>query len=343
MRKTFALIFLSALLLQSNAQTLQTSKDSINIFYDSLLTILKSDYLFKNEVNWDLVASETKSNLNQYNDFARSLSQINVLFNKLKAKHCQLFYKDTIFTATISQPDEKDFSEQWMKKYIANPSFEVKVLENKYGYILMPSINFEDISSGNIHKIAQGMYDQISLVKIKYNLKGWILDLRFNTGGNIYPMLLALYDFLGDNTIWGGLDINKKLAHSIKLSKGNYIDNNETISFIIPKSKKLDKSKVAIITSIVTASSGEIVALSFKARKNTCFIGQTTNGMTTSNDKKLLPFGTYMALTTGYDCDRNGNYYEKIKPETLLYKQDNFDTLLKDKNIIQAIKWIIKK
>ena len=66
-------------------------------------------------------------------------------------------------------------------------------------------------------------------------------------------------------------------------------------------------------------------------------------GRTTTNDKRLLPFGAYMALTIGYDCDRNGVFYDKIVPDILLSKQDNFDNLLLDKNIQEAIKFITKE
>jgi C-terminal processing protease CtpA/Prc len=156
-------------------------------------------------------------------------------------------------------------------------------------------------------------------------------------------MLLALYDLLGDNIVYGGLDINKKLTHKIKLENGKYLDNNEVISFINPKGKKIDKLKVALITNIITASSGEITAMSFKGRKNTFFIGEPTYGFTTSNDKKELPFGAYMAFMVAYDCDRNGTFYEKIIPDIKVSKQDNFDNLILDRNVQEAIKWMNKK
>ena len=152
-----------------------------------------------------------------------------------------------------------------------------------------------------------------------------------------------MYDFLGDNNIWGVLDIEKKLKSSIRLSKGKYIDNDETVSFIKPKGKTLTNSKVAILTNIVTASSGEITAIAFKGRKNTIFIGEPSYGATTSNDKRELPFGAFMVLTIGYDSDRNGVFYEKIVPDISISKKDNFDNLLIDENIKAAIKFMTEK
>jgi carboxyl-terminal processing protease len=344
MTKTLGLLFFLTLTFYSNAQTSLSSKDSIKIFYDSLFITFKSDYLLKNEVNWTEVETEIKGKLANFSDFKSSLSQTTILFDKIKATHCQLFYKDTVYTATPKNYfTEKDFSEQWLKKYSTSPAFEVKVIDNNYGYILMPAMNFEDVSPENINKLAQPMYDQIAEVKSKKNLKGWIIDLRFNTGGHVYPMLLALYDFLGNNIVYGVLDNNQKLTGSTNLNNGNYYDNKVKTYWIKPQGKKLTKSKVVLVTGIVTGSSGEITAISFKGRKNTLFIGEKTSGTTTTNEKREFPFGIYMAFTVGYDCDRNGNFYEAIIPDIAITKQDNFDNLRLDKNIQEAVKWINRK
>lgn len=33
---------------------------------------------------------------------------------------------------------------------------------------------------------------------------GWIVDLRLNTEGNMYPILLGLKDLIGNNVVFGG-------------------------------------------------------------------------------------------------------------------------------------------
>lgn len=73
------------------------------------------------------------------------------------------------------------------------------------------------------------------------------------------------------------------------------------------------------------------------------YIGESTYGATTGNVPWALPFNSTMALTNSYDSDRNGNYYEQIIPDIPISKGDNFDNLLLDKNIQEAIKFISKK
>lgn len=339
MKFFLVLFFTLSLTLHATSQSVKHSQDSIKVFYDSLFFALKTEYLHKNQVNWSAIEPEIRTSLKRYTSFKNSLEQVTVLFDKIQAPHCQVFYQDTVFTATYQGPGAADFSEQWIKKYMTQPAFEAKILNNGYGYILIPGILFDNPNAETIHAIAQPMYDQIAALKTS-PVKGWILDLRFNTGGHVYPILLALYDLLGDRPVWGTLDKDKKPLLKIRLNKGKYQENNKTIAAIVPTGKRLDKSKVAIITSVATSSAGEITAMAFKGRRNVRYFGENSFGFTTSNDEKSLPFGISMALTTAYDCDRNNRYYDKIIPDVKIVKQDNFDDLLMDKNIIEAINWI---
>lgn len=340
MRKIFVTIFILSLSLNLHAQNKKTAQDSIKTFYNELFSVLKTSYLHRKTINWQVVESETKQRLLQYNSFKNSLNEIKPLFDKIGATHCNIYYQQNKYTATGKTISKEDYSEQWKRKFNTKPGFELKVLDGKYGYILMPGMVFFDTSPENMHQIAQPLYDQIAEAKTKNKLEGWIIDLRFNTGGNIAPMLLALYDFLGDNDVWASLDVNKKQESKYKLKRGSYIQKSKTLASINPKDELLDKTKVAVITGLFTASSGELTAIAFKGRPNTTFIGESTYGATTANIFWALPFDVKMALTTTYDSDRNGKYYEQITPDIIVSKQDNFDDLRLDKNIREAIKFI---
>lgn len=341
MKKTIlcCLVFIANL---STAQNNYSSKDSISIFYDSLLSVLKTDYLHTKDVNWGEIESSTRENLTKYTLFSNSLEEITTLFDQIHATHSTVYKDDVAYSGTYSGPIETDFSEQWLKKYITNPEFEVKIIDDCYGYVLIPNINFEDISYESIHSFAQPMYDQIAELKQSKRLKGWIIDLRYCFGGNIQPILLALSDLLGNTNVWGALDVEKKkIISQAKLKNGQYFENDTLISYIEPKGKSLRKKPVAFITGVATASSGEITVMSFIGRKQVTIIGEQTAGMTTTNEKRYLPFDFYMALTVAYDCDRNGKYYDFIVPDIALSKEDNFDDLRQDKNIQKAIEFFM--
>lgn len=339
MKKIIILLLILSFTVNANAQKYQTSKDSIKAGYDAIFSKLQQGFLYKDSVDWQIVKAETEVSLSKYSNFKTSLNEIVPLFSKINATHCAIHYRDKAYNIAAKFSPES-FNDQWKKKYATNPGFETKIIDNKYGYILMPALNFLDTRPRNVNKIAQNLYNQINELKNKNEINGWIIDLRFNTGGNSWPMLLALYDFLGDNNISATLDGHKRQISMASLSQGNYIVNSETSFHINPKGKLLDKAKVAIITGVVTASSGEVVAMAFKNRPNTLFIGENSAGFTSANYGEKLPFGMLMILTKEYNSDRNGNYYAKITPDIYVSKQDNFDNLLLDKNIQEAIKFI---
>lgn len=342
MKKALGLICLLCFVLNVNAQKLKTSQDSTKVFYDKIFKALEVAYIYKEDYDWKKLKIETFKNLETAKDFKSSLKEVKVLFDKIGADHSKVTYQGKSYGPSVEISWE-NFSKQWMTKFVTKPQFEAKVLDEKYGYILMPSISFNDFSSENVHKIAQSLYDKIAELKTNNKLEGWIVDLRFNTGGNSTPMLLALYDLLGDNVVWGTLGIDKKLINSTKLNKGVYDQGERKSAYIKPKGELIDKSKVAVLIGGLTASSGEVTALAFKGRSNTIFIGEKTLGKTTSNMVVTLPFDAIMPMSTGYDCDRNGNYYKQIPPDIIISKEDNFDDLLKDKNIQEAIQFFTKK
>lgn len=342
MRKTLTLLIILITSISMNAQKYDSSQDSINAFYDQLFLNLKEGFIKKDSVNWEVIENETNSNLATYDNFENSLNEIEPLFSKIDATHCSIYYKDTIYSVPKKISPES-YSNQWKMKYASKPSFEVKIIQGKFGYILIPSINFLDLKSKNVNKIAQSLYDQIAEIKTGNELEGWIIDLRFNTGGNSWPMLLALYDFLGDNNVSGTLDGDKKLIGMKSLSKGKYLVDSKKQYQIAPKGELMENIKVAVITGVVTASSGEIVAMAFKGRPNTIFIGENSLGYTSENYRSILPFDVTMTLTRTYNSDRNGSYYERIIPDIITSKQDNFDNYLLDGNIQEAIKFITNK
>ena len=341
MKNRLALFFVFSLSIFSYAQ--KDSKDSIQVFYDELFSVLQKGFLHKNSVNWKSVETETKHNLTQYGNFKKSLNEIKPLFDKIGANHCGIYFQNNKYAGTGKVIPKDAYSDQFRTKYATKPAFEARMLNNQYAYILMPAMTFMDISAKNISQIAQPMYDQIAFLKTQHHPQGWILDLRFNTGGHSTPMLLALYDLLGNHEIWGTLDLNKKQRNLVKLKDGKYLDGSKSSPSIKSNGELIDQAKVAVITGIITASAGEVTALAFKGRPNTTFIGEKTYGATTSNTQVDLPFGITMALTIGYDSDRNGVFHEQIVPDITVSKQDNFDDTMQDQNILEAVKFFEDK
>lgn len=337
--KNAIIIFFLFITTTAYGQELST-RDSISIFYDSLIDQLKSNYIYKERTNWESI-NPIKQNAMESSSFEESLSYCTALFDTINGSHLNIFSDYGWYKWSKGrQYKQEDFNLNFLTEYEAQPGFEVKVLKDQYGYILLPGMLMIDLPQDSIDMESQRMYDKIMEVVSTTTLKGWIIDLRFNIGGNVFPMLAALYHFLGNNSVYMSLDKDGVVQELTKLENGAVYDDRKNMATIIPKQQADIKTPVALITGILTASSGELVAVSFNGRQNVQIIGEPTAGMLTGNTLTQLPFDVKLTLTSGYLADRKANYEPKIIPHIPVIKEANFQDISLDTNIIEAIKFI---
>ena len=73
------------------------------------------------------------------------------------------------------------------------------------------------------------------------------------------------------------------------------------------------------IVYVGAASEGEAVAIAFKGRPRTIFIGTATRGLSSSNEGFLLSDGANLVITVGLDVDRTGTVYEeRVLPDEVV-------------------------
>ena len=327
----------------SFSQKLST-KDSITTFYSHLLDSIQAKYLNSEKVNWKQVKVSTIENAIRANSFEESLNQIIKLFDTIDCNHCELFTDKGSYKSTLNKPlSQDDFSMEFLLKLEKKPSFEVKLINENIGYVIIPGMLMIDLSQNALNIETQKMYDEIAQLAKKNELNGWIIDLRFNIGGNVYPMLAALHSLLGDNIVYNTVDKNGSVILPHRLKNGGFYSGKK-----LETEAKISVSPnlsvpVAIITGKMTGSAGEDIAVAFKNRTNVIFIGEKSYGLLTGNDLIDFPFNLKLALTTSYISDINNKYEPYITPDVEIIKKDNFEDLLKDQNIIRAIEFFESK
>ena len=297
-----------------------TRKDSITIFTDSVFNIVQEKNLYREKIDWLTYRKKFLAKALTSESFEASLPLFNTIWKELGDNHTGFSYKGNTITNAKSYTGQ-EFSPALLERYQqGNFEFECKVLNNQYGYIFMPPINLP--SGKNMESMAQSMYNTILKTAHENEIKGWIIDLRLNIGGNSWPMIASLYELLGDGPVVGW-QIEGKIKKMV-LDNGTITDKEDYLIVDRTNKKDLSKIKVALITSVITGSSGEIVAIAFKGRENTIFIGEPTAGYTTTNNTYEMPFGVYFNNSEGYDVDRNGNIYPVVTPDIHIKKSDNF-------------------
>lgn len=339
--KKFIILILTALSLQGHAQQMSTS-DSIQVFYDSLIYQLKTHYLYRADVDWESV-HPIKAQALQAPTFGKSLSLCTALFDTIEGAHLNIFSDHGWYKWSKGREYVRaDFHENFLTKYEQEPGFEVKVIDGQYGYIFIPGMLMIDLSQDSLNAVTQEMYDQIMKLNSQHKLKGWVIDLRLNVGGNVFPMLTALYHFLGNQPLYHCLDLDGKLISKVSLENGVIHDSEDQTDHatIIPSMQPDLEVPVALIIGILTASAGELIPISFSGRMNVFTVGEPSAGLTSANSLTQLPFEVKLTLTNSLMADRRLQYRKMITPEVIIEREANFDTLTEDANVVEAMRFL---
>ncbi|MBR0256039.1 MAG: hypothetical protein IJQ69_08980 [Bacteroidales bacterium] len=139
------------------------------------------------------------------------------------------------------------------------------------------------------------------------SLSGVVIDLRGNTGGNMYPMIAAVHRFLPAGTLLRF----KSRKHNMPVMK-EYV-----LQMVAVEAQNQINCPVAILTDENTASSGEAVLLCFRGLDYARSFGAPTAGYASANQPKALPDGSQLVLTISCDVARTGEVFcdDPIAPD----------------------------
>lgn len=149
-------------------------------------------------------------------------------------------------------------------------------------------------------------------------LAGWIVDLRGNSGGNMWPMLAGVGPVLGMGTAgyFVGPAGTTRFGYD---TRGSFVGSSVAVSVTPPYDLKRPNPRVAVLTDRRVASSGEAIVVAFRRRPDTRSFGTPTCGVPTANSGYSLSDGAVLQLTTGLDADRSLITYDSpIAPDEVI-------------------------
>jgi C-terminal processing protease CtpA/Prc len=302
----------------------------------------KEHSLYTTEVNWDSLAKvvlEQAQEVKTKDDLKIPLTSI---INGIRDHHARFFYNYqpiAYFTdrANTRSTDTRKRDQVIWKKVNYESKHEFQMIGKKTGYVKIIGINPQ------VDLQKESEYIRNNIIELaRKGAKKWIIDLRSNGGGNMYPMLAGLAPIIGDGLVGSDVDYNGKTAYQWSIKHGDfYYGQYRAVS--LPKTNTIQKNtKVVVLTSKYTVSSGEVVATIFKGRPNTYFIGEATGGYTTVVNQYAISDQLMLALSLSYYSDRNGTVYKQNIPVDQEIPFEIID-LKKDKAIKAAKKWLKKR
>ena len=153
-------------------------------------------------------------------------------------------------------------------------------------------------------------YASTVLSAIPEDISGVVIDLRGNTGGNMYPMIAAIHRFLPDD--------NQTLRFRTR-KNAQWIPLSYAVQMAGVQQQSRIECPVAILTDDYTASSGEATLICFRGLDYVRVFGGPTAGYASANQPFPLPGGDHLVLTTGCDVARTGEVFcdDPIVPDML--------------------------
>ncbi|WP_350285830.1 S41 family peptidase [uncultured Croceitalea sp.] len=189
---------------------------------------------------------------------------------------------------------------------------EVMVPDN-IGYVKVGAFSGPDIPT--TIAFAENIQEEIR-TQDSQEIKGWIVDLRNNTGGNMWPMLSGLGPILGEGTAGFFVEPDDSRTGWSYAQGSAIIGESPLVTVAEPYELINPNPKVAVLLNTAVASSGEAIAISFIGRSNTKSFGSATCGLSTANSGFNLSDGSTLFLTTASMADRNENIYGvSIEPD----------------------------
>jgi carboxyl-terminal processing protease len=293
-------------------------------FITEVSKIIKEKSLFSDSLHWTEISDELAALSFGKSDSADHEAVINYFIQKLRnAGDNHSFF----LTPAIKQ--------SFLPKNSEPKQPESKYVGSGIGLIKVPDCI--TLSSTKDRDFANNIRSQIKKLDTEIEMIGWVIDLRNNGGGNMWPMVAGLNSLLPDGIVGYLIGRNNGIEKKWKTENGKINYSNEVIDTY--KVKKMS-NKIAVLIDSMTASSGEMTAITFIGLPNVKLIGQPSAGYTTVNSTFYLSDKTPLFLATNFVADRAHNIYlKKIMPDVIINTQNSLGN---DETLANAINWILQ-
>ncbi|MEO8086562.1 MAG: S41 family peptidase, partial [Bacteroidota bacterium] len=242
---------------------------------DTTIHIMKINSVNAKTVDWKKVETEINNLSKKCQNLYELGPSFNYLYNALNDFHGAFFIGDSSYNWEQKAPVYSKAINDEFEKAVHGIPLKTAIVENEYGYLRIPSMMS--------FLYGQNVSDSLCRL-LRQNIKGLIIDLRLNAGGNMYPMLLGVNPVLGNGKI-GSFNVSGKTNQDWLLQDNNfYVDTTLVTSLKSGCIIRADNIPVVLICSNSTGSAGEDFIIAFKGRPNTVLIGEKTAGYVTIND-----------------------------------------------------------
>ncbi|HAS43432.1 MAG TPA: hypothetical protein DCS93_23330 [Microscillaceae bacterium] len=345
--KTMYPLLIVLLILQASCKTTPKTNPKIAAYLNEALDTIRTYALNTEQVNWEQLRKEVIEKAQGAKTTPEVYHLVRYALQSLKDDHSFLQLSDSLITLEKNARKDQNSTQAHTSKKAPSPYGRRMKIEHgihEVGNLKIARIFVPQGMRDN--KFAQRLHDLVVEMG-KQQPCGWIVDLRGNGGGNMWPMLAGVGHLVGENPLAGSVDGEGRRDYYLyKSGKAIYKHKTgkEDAAYAEVKEAAFAGDKNASLAFLIdrgTASSGESLATILKGRKNTRGFGETTYGASTSTRGFKLSDGSNLVIAVSTFQDRQGNKYpDGIKPDVEITIGNQKEDPAQDPVIKAAIAWL---
>lgn len=319
-------------------EDLPPPSEDARTYLDRALTVMQKRSINRDSIDWPALRENTMRWARGAETTADAYPALRYAIDQLGDNHSFLHPPEPSGEGH-GDPDGDKADDEEERKTWEGPAPRGQLLSGETGYIRVPGF-------GGGERAQVAFADSLQHIIARLDSQGacgWVVDLRSNTGGNMWPMLAGLGPVLGEGNVGAFVyPDGQKVEWWYRAGRAG--NGEDTLAHVSGGPYKLEgqvHSPVAVLTGHRTASSGEAVAVAFRGRPQTRSFGQPTRGLSTSNEGIPLGDGATLLLTTSTFADRAGTTYGgEIVPDVAVEPLSQSSALSNDPVVQAAQSWL---
>tara|TARA_B100000678_G_scaffold156748_1_gene130915 strand:- start:643 stop:1683 length:1041 start_codon:yes stop_codon:yes gene_type:complete len=283
----------------SAEEALSTEAEPPEAYVERALDILQQYHMNRQEIDWEAMRQAVRVLSAKAKTPGDTHAALRAAVAAMGDNHGHLYIPQPRRQASASSAGEKETAR-------AMPAMpEGKPIDGNIGYLMLPPL----MTVGGNEDV--GTQYRERLVGILQGLDasarcGWVVDLRQNAGGNMWPMLNGLDPLLGPGPFGYFVGAEGRVAwvrgeDEISSGTGSEVDTGEP-QYALANAD----APVAILFGPRTASTGEMVAIALTGRENSRSFGAKSANYTTAVRPFTLSDGAILGVTSSKVAYRDG-------------------------------------
>lgn len=323
MKRIISIISLSLILFScggGNENKSTNSQDQSVVaqnYVSEIIEIMRENVITRHEVDWGALESEVTALAANAENIKGTYTAIKYALELLNTNHSGLMSANEEILA-------------YYNDLYCEQSFNmIKPTREDIGYIRIDGFSsYDDLKK---KEYATNMQEEIAQ-QDNGNLLGWIVDLRNNRGGAIWPAIAGIGSLLNNGVYGHFYDADENISPWGYSGGSSFLGDDTMVTVDSPYYLQNPSPKIAVLSSSRTTSAGEAALIAFKKQDNVKIFGSDSCGLSTGVQSFTLSDGSILFLSTVVMADKElQKYGSKVSVEQEVNQEQIIDT---------AIEWL---